>query len=327
MNHRLRYLILALAPVPIFAITVGISRWARCEPQEPPSDNHVTVRGQDPDSHPAKGLPASPFVISPALERECQRRGENLREQLEPDAAILVRPPFVLSGDVSADEVDRWYSQTVGPAARTMERMYFRNPPTRPITILLFAEENSYNRSTKRMFGEEGISVYGYYKPQQRTLVMNIGTGGGTLVHELTHALIDFDFPLVPDWFNEGLASLHEACHILPDESGIEGLPNWRLPGLQQAVTERRLPSLEQMIGQKDFRGEQVGLNYAQARYFCLYMQREHLLERFYREFRDSHAADPTGAVTVRKVFGHMRWADLDADFQRWVMNLHWQRS
>ena len=87
--------------------------------------------------------------------------------------------------------------------------------------------------------------MYGYYKPQQRTLVMNISTGGGTLVHELTHALIDFDFPLVPDWFNEGLASLHEACHILPDESRIEGLTNWRLPGLQQAVAERRLPSLE----------------------------------------------------------------------------------
>jgi hypothetical protein len=318
---------LALAPAPILAITLGISRWARCEPQERPSDNQATVRGQDPESSTRKPPITSRFVASPALERECQVRADNLRDQLDPGATILVRPPFVLSGDLSAEAFERWYSQTVGPAARTMGRIYFRNPPTRPITILLFGEESSYNRSTKRLFGEEGISVYGYYKPQQRTLVMNIGTGGGTLVHELTHALIDFDFPQVPDWFNEGLASLHEACHISPDETGIEGLPNWRLPGLQRAVTEKRLPSLERMIGQRDFRGEQVGLNYAQARYFCLYLQHEHLLESFYREFRDAHSSDPTGAATIRKVFGQQKWADLDADFQRWVMTLKWQRS
>jgi len=327
VNHRLRYLILALAPGPILAITLGISRWARCEPQEPPSDNHATVRGQDPDSRTSSSpAPVSP-AVSATLQRDCQRRADSLRGQLESGATVLVRPPFVLSGDLPAEEFERWYSQTVGPASRAMGRVYFRHPPVRPITILLFGEESSYNRSTKSLFGEEGISVYGYYKPQQRTLVMNIGTGGGTLVHELTHALIEFDFPLVPDWFNEGLASLHEACHILPDESGIEGLTNWRLPGLQRAVTEQRLPSLERMIGQPDFRGEQVGLNYAQARYFCLYLQHQRLLERFYRQFRSTHASDPTGAATIRQVFGNMNWADLDADFQRWVMTLTWQRS
>ncbi|HEX4147334.1 MAG TPA: hypothetical protein VHY20_00040, partial [Pirellulales bacterium] len=165
MTHRLRYLILAIAPAPIFAVTLGISRWARCEPQAPPSDNEVTVRGQDPGSRSTKSRPPSQFIASPALQRECERRADNLREQLEPEATVLVRAPFVLSGDLAADEFDRWYSQTVGPAARTMGRIYFRNPPTRPITILLFREENSYNRSTKHLFGEEGISVYGYYKP------------------------------------------------------------------------------------------------------------------------------------------------------------------
>jgi hypothetical protein len=208
-----------------------------------------------------------------------------------------------------------------------MGRAYFRRAPWQPITILLFGEEGGYNRATKNLFGEEGISVYGYYKPQQRTLVMNIGTGGGTLVHELTHALIDFDFPLVPAWFNEGLASLHEACQILPDESRIEGLPNWRLPGLQRAVAERRLPSLQHLVSQPDFRGEQVGLNYAQARYFCLYLQQQQLLQTFYRVFRDAQPRDPTGASAIRRVFGDRSWAELDADFQRWVMTLTWQRT
>ena len=37
-----------------------------------------------------------------------------------------------------------------------------------------------------------------------------LATGGGTLSHELTHALMEADFPNAPGWISEGLASLHE---------------------------------------------------------------------------------------------------------------------
>ncbi len=74
-------------------------------------------------------------------------------------------------------------------------------------------------------------------------MLMNVGTGTGTLVHELTHALIKPDFPQVPSWFNEGLASLFEQCTL--DNGDICGLPNWRLPDLQNAIRKNELRSLE----------------------------------------------------------------------------------
>ena len=73
--------------------------------------------------------------------------------------------------------------------------------------------------------------------------MLNLGTGTGTLLHELTHALADFDVPDMPDWLNEGLASLHEQCRFRNDEQGpwIEGLVNWRLDALQAVVRQSRL--------------------------------------------------------------------------------------
>jgi hypothetical protein len=315
-----RLLVLIVGPLPILGGSLLLSRWVYSEPQGPPHGNHAVVRGQDPDT-----ARQGRDEISPSLRRDCQVQADSLRQQLGAECAVIERPPFVLAGDLSTAELDRWYRQTIGPAARSMARAYFRTPPDKHITVLLFSKEQSYNHYAEQLFGEEGISVYGYYKPQQRTLVMNIGTGGGTLVHELTHALIDFDFPAVPDWFNEGLASLHEACRIRADESGIDGLPNWRLPGLQKAIREERLDSLSTLLASKEFRGSQVGLNYAEARYFCMYMQQQGVLVDFFRKFRSQHTHDPTGVQTVKEVFVGRSWEELDRDFRAWVLTLHWK--
>src|SRR5690606_23085701 len=103
----------------------------------------------------------------------------------------------------------------------------------------------------------------------------------------------------VPAWFNEGLASLHEQCHIRPDETGIDGLVNWRLAGLREALAAGRLRPLASLIGDDDFRGPQETINYAQARYFCLYMQEQGVLEQFYRRFRETQPQDPQGMKAV----------------------------
>lgn len=257
--------------------------------------------------------------VATPLDADCEHTAARLKLELGAECAIAVHPPFVIAGNLTDAQLEQWHSQTIAPAARAMGRSYFRTPPDQPITVLLFRDEESYRDFAKRVYGDAGVSIYGYYKPSERALVMNIGTGGGTLVHELTHALIAFDFPHVSDWFNEGLASLHEQCRFRSDESGIDGLPNWRLPLLVEAIRAKKLRSLESLIGEGDFRDGPVGLNYAQARYFCMYMQQCGVLERFYHRYRASHKDDLLGLAAVKHVFPNHTWDQLDADFRRWA--------
>lgn len=268
---------------------------------------------------------ANPILATaaePTLEEQCAATAQKLRKSLDANAPIIVRAPFVISGNLSKKDLEDWHARTLAPAMEAMLASYFDRQPDQPITVLLYDSADIYDAEAKRLFGDEKLSPYGYYKPARRTLVMNIATGGGTLVHELTHALIDFDFPDVPDWFNEGLASLHEQCRFRADGSGIDGLENWRLPALQDAIREGELRSLESLIHDDDFRGRGMGLNYAQARYFCLYLQRLDLLEDYYEAFRDNQEQDPTGELAVRKVLPEKSWAELDRAFQAWVLKL-----
>lgn len=339
---RKRLLILLLGPAPIVTGAMALSRWAKPPTAAEPKPNHahvvmfadrsaaaeVAVATTAEDQHAAEGLAAENQPANPRLEAACQETAEELGRKLGRDCRMVVRTPFIVAGNLAEAELDRWRRQTIGPAARAMARRYFTVAPHQPITVLLFRDEQSYNHYADQLYGDAQISVYGYYKPNLRTLVMNISTGGGTLVHELTHALIDFDFPDAPDWFNEGLASMHEQCRIRPDETSIDGLENWRLRGLQETIRRGKLRSLEAMIHDDDFRGAEVGLNYAQARYFCLFMQREDnprgadVLAEFYRHLRDGQADDPRGAEAVRKTFPKQSWAELDATFQQWVLSL-----
>jgi hypothetical protein len=97
---------------------------------------------------------------------------------------------------------------------------------------------------------------------------------------------------------------------------------NWRLDGLQKALTAGRLRSLASLVGDNDFRGAQETTNYAQARYFCLYMQEHGVLQDFYRRFHDNQRQDPLGVRSVLAVFPNQTWDDLDADFRRWASGL-----
>lgn len=308
---------MALAPGPIFFGSLLVSQQLRPRVHAEPATNTVEVALAPPAS-------PSPAAAKPSnkLDVKCDRAGEELRAKLGDACRVLVRAPFVIGGDLNDDQLKSWYERTISPAARAMATSYFDTSPDEPMTVLLFSTEASYEHYAHELYGDEGISVFGYYKPSLRTLVMNIDTGGGTLVHELTHALMAFDFPGVPDWFNEGLASLHEQCRFRPDDAGIEGLVNWRLPLLQKTIAAGRLRSIEDLTESDDFRGPLEGVNYSQARYLCLYLQERGLLEDFYEQFRENRRRDPNGTATLAHVLGERPWKDVDAEFQEFVVKL-----
>lgn len=233
----------------------------------------------------------------------------------------VVAGEFILAGDSSPQQLARYRDATVLAAERALEATYFYRRPTEPIVICLFESEGPYRRLAKQWFGDGEVPHFGFYRHADRVMFMNVSTGTGTLVHELTHALIAPDFPAVPNWFNEGLASLYEQCSI--SGNTITGLPNWRLPALQKAIRANELRPLKEMIEDPDFyRRDLVGINYAEARYLMFWLQQKRLLRDFYRRFREHAQEDPTGLKSLEAVIAPQTLDDFERQWRAAVLEL-----
>src|SRR5688572_3916628 len=115
----------------------------------------------------------------------------------------IVSPPYVVAGDAPVPRVRRYVDQTISAATKALEKKYFDHAsPSEPILILLFESAEPYHRLAKDWFGDTDVSRFGYFR-RDNVMLMNVGTGTGTLVHELTHALLRPDFPQCPHWLNE----------------------------------------------------------------------------------------------------------------------------
>jgi hypothetical protein len=238
-----------------------------------------------------------------------------LKKTLPDGFSLFIERPFVVVGNGPSDSVKSRCQGTVKWAVELLKRDYFQRDPDEIITIWLFQDDASYRQYAKSVFGDEPDTPYGYYSPAHRALIMNIGTGGGTLVHEIVHPFVRANFPKCPAWLNEGLGSLYEQSG--ERDGHIIGRPNWRLPGLQRAIKADAVPSFKELTSTTDseFYGDDKGTNYAQARYLCYYLQEQGKLTKFYHEFVANQKDDPTGYQTLVKTLGER---DMDAFKKRW---------
>jgi hypothetical protein len=216
---------------------------------------------------------------------------------------IVVQEPFVVIGDEPPARVRSRAKGTVKWASDRLKALYFKEDPLAIVDVWLFKDKASYLRGNRALFDLTPSTPFGYYSPDDQALVMNIATGGGTLVHEMVHPFVAANFPGCPSWFNEGLASLYEQCRDV--DGRITGLTNWRLPILQKALREERLPKLATLAESgRGFYTRDEGTNYAHARYLCYYLQERGLLVAFYERFRATRALDPSGQRALRDVLG-----------------------
>jgi hypothetical protein len=237
------------------------------------------------------------------------------------DFTIVLAPPFVVVGDEPPEVVRRLAAGTVKWAVDKLKADYFRKDPAEIIDVWLFKDKASYEKNTRGVFNDSPATPFGYYSAQHRALIMNIATGGGTLVHEIVHPFVRANFPACPAWFNEGLGSLYEQCE---EKAGhIHGRTNWRLAGLKEAITKGQDVSFETLTGQSDvefYRSR--GPAYAQARYLCYYLQENGLLVKFYRDFVAAQKEDPTGYKTLQRVLGEKDMAAFQKRWEAYVMTL-----
>lgn len=251
-----------------------------------------------------------------------------LKTSLPDGFTVVVHRPFVVIGDEEPAMVRRRADRTIGWAVRMLKQDFFESDPDHIIDVYLFKDKASYETHAQAFFGRKPNTPYGYYSRADRAMVMNIATGGGTLVHEIVHPYMETNFPNCPAWFNEGLGSLYEQS--AEAEGKIVGLPNWRLPGLKRAIWDDATLTLRQLtaLSTAEFYGEGSGLHYAQARYLCYYLQQKKLLRPYYHAFVANQAEDPTGYQTLREVLGEdgRDMARFQRSWERYVARIPYGR-
>lgn len=251
-------------------------------------------------------------------------RVNELKEKLTSDFIVKEHSYFVIASNLSEEETEKILRGTIDKTVECFYNDYFSVKPDEATTIMLFKNDNTYRYWAKKLYDDDDLSRYGYYKPSEKTMLMNINTGTGTLVHEMTHALVRYDFPEIPSWFNEGLGSLYERCSL--NNKTILGYVNWRLPALQDAIKDKSYRSLDELVKTDwdEFYGKNSEFNYAQARYLCMYMQEENILRKFYKKFRDTYKDDSTGKSQLEAVAGKSL-KDIESDFLQWVGTLSYE--
>jgi len=302
----------------LWVLGIAAAVLGSCERRPLLPEQHVP-RGEE---MPQARAPASPEAGARAEPRgvrgakDFERHVEELRKRLPPGRyTVIVEPPFVVIGDEAPATVRLRARRTVRWAVGKLRQDYFERDPPRILDIWLLKDAESYRRHCLRTLGRPPSTPFGFCSQRDGSLVMNVSTGGGTLVHEIVHPFMAANFPACPAWFNEGLASLYEQS--AERDGHIVGLTNWRLRGLQRAIRSGTVPSLKELLhtSESEFYGPRSGIYYAQARYLCYYLQERGLLREFYRRFRAGCASDPTGYRTLKEVLGE---DDMRAFQRRW---------
>jgi hypothetical protein len=256
-------------------------------------------------------------LASPSpLDQKVHDHSVSLREELvATDFRVTSESPFVIVSNESDPRVRGDRVKTLRWAVARLRKDFFRVLPPEPIEVWLLRDRETYRAVSRERFAVEPTSPFGFFVAPRRAIVINIETGNGTLVHEIIHPLMAANFPNCPAWLNEGLASLYEQC---TDRDGrIWGLPNWRLRRLQVAIANSRLRTIESLCqtSSSEFYGDDAALNYAEARYLCLYLQENGQLSQYFHQFRHAALDDPSGYQTLIKTVS----SDLPVDFQqRW---------
>jgi hypothetical protein len=199
-----------------------------------------------------------------------------------------------VDGEVSAKHAKQ-VTALVEAVVADVERR-FTQPAKKPdarVKLLIYSDPDRYREEAAKL--GDVISDWGFYMPDKRTAIANVGASIGNLRHELVHPLLGDDYPTIPAWLNEGIASLYGSAKL--GKHGFTFLVNYRLKDLQKALKADTLPSLTELANSTplDMHGPSAMMFYAYSRYVLLFVDKQGKLSELYAELRGAerkkHAA------------------------------------
>ena len=102
----------------------------------------------------------------------------------------------------------------------------------------------------------------------------------------------------------------------------LEPVVNWRLAVLQRHFRAGHAADLRRLVILPSLRGSMEAVNYALARYFCMFLYQRGHLENVYQTVRDGAASDPTGQHALMTAFSCSDWQSVDIPFRDWALTL-----
>lgn len=278
---------------------------------------------------PPKNSRNKPTLVRPVVETEAKTaieahtpkwvyhldQIEHLRKTMGKNFIVDGFGPFILVSNLKSAQLEDIKKNIISVSYNAFYKDYFKEPPQYVTTIYLFKNREDYFHYSRRYFNETPNTPYGYYRSTEHVILINIASGTGALVHEMSHALMESEFPAVPTWFNEGFASLFEQSRI--ENGSLFGLNNWRYSILKQAINTNNTVPLNALLRTTNdqFYDDKDGYNYAEARYICYYLQEKGLLKSFYARFKEQCQQDPSGI----KILEDLLKKDLAAFEKEWV--------
>jgi hypothetical protein len=167
-----------------------------------------------------------------------------------PKFNIYIAKKFIIASDqvFSIQEINK-FDQILTEYLNFLALEYHILIPTNYITIYLTSKYYyDFIKLADTLHGLyliEGVVSYSYPVDQSIVAFTNVKQDGyGNILHELFHLTVRGNFGDIPQWLDEGIASLYEEFSI--SESKFLGLPNWREKIIKEYVY--KIPTLEEMI-------------------------------------------------------------------------------
>lgn len=176
-----------------------------------------------------------------------------------------------------------------------------------PVDLVLYEDDQEYQALA---LGYARVPAgQGFYRPDARVAAVNLTRGRGNLRHELVHPLIVDDFPQIPAWLNEGIASMYGGARVR--RGMLMFVANYRLYDLQLAIEDRTLPGRNRLAfaGRTELYGPEGAVYYAVSQHVVLFLDRVGKLDGYYRTVRANpsvRGAALAAAVDWRRF---VRWA------------------